>query len=144
MPAPGIGAEAAAAIDPHVQAKSDMKCVLLVDDEPVILLALKMLVEMRGWQALVARSGGEGLSLVDRADAVVTDLWMPDMDGFELLAAIRRRDENLPVIVLTAHGSERLADRAKRAGACDFVTKPFDIDEMGFAIERVLEGAPGR
>ncbi|HYG67763.1 MAG TPA: sigma-54 dependent transcriptional regulator, partial [Anaeromyxobacteraceae bacterium] len=67
------------------------------------------------------------------------DFSMPEMDGMELLRAIRERDERLPVILLTAHGSERLAVRAIRAGAYEYVTKPFDVDEMLLALDRALE-----
>jgi two-component system response regulator AtoC len=116
-----------------------MARVLLVDDEPSVRAALKELVEGRGWEPLVARSGVEALDLVDRADAVVTDFSMPEMDGMQLLRSVRDRDETLPVILLTAHGSERLAVRAIKAGAYEYVTKPFDVDEMLLALERALE-----
>ncbi len=116
-----------------------MPRVLLVDDEPSVRAALKELVQGRGWEPLLARSGAEALELVDRADAVVTDFSMPEMDGMELLRAVRERDESLPVILLTAHGSERLAVRAIKAGAYEYVTKPFDVDEMLLALGRALE-----
>jgi two-component system response regulator AtoC len=116
-----------------------MARVLLVDDEPSVRAALKELVQARGWEPLVARSGAEALELVDRADAVVTDFSMPEMDGLELLRAVRERDESLPVILLTARGSERLAVRAMKAGAYEYVPKPFDVDEMLLAIGRALE-----
>jgi two-component system response regulator AtoC len=116
-----------------------MARVLLVDDEPSVRAALKELVLSRGWEPLVARSGAEALELVERADAVVTDFSMPEMDGMELLRAVHERDGSLPVILLTAHGSERLAVRAIRAGAYEYVTKPFDVDEMQVALARALE-----
>jgi two-component system response regulator AtoC len=116
-----------------------MARVLLVDDEPSVRAALKELVEGRGWEPLVARSGGEALELLDRADAVVTDFSMPGMDGMELLRAVHDRDESLPVILLTAHGSERLAVRAIKAGAYEYVTKPFDVDEILLALGRAVE-----
>ncbi len=116
-----------------------MSRVLLVDDESSVRAALKELVQGRGWEPVVASSGAEALELVDRVDAVVTDFSMPEMDGMDLLRAIRERDESLPVILLTAHGSERLAVRAIRAGAYEYVPKPFDVDEMGLALTRALE-----
>jgi two-component system response regulator AtoC len=116
-----------------------MARVLLVDDEPSVRAALRELVQGRGWEPLLARSGAEALDLVDRADAVVTDFSMPGMDGMELLRAMHERDESLPVILLTAHGSERLAVRAIKAGAYEYVPKPFDVDEMLVALERALE-----
>src|SRR5512138_874163 len=116
-----------------------MPRVLLVDDEPSVRAALKELVEGRGWEPLVARSAAEALEVVDRADAVVTDFSMPEMDGMELLRTLHERDATLPVILLTAHGSERLAVRAIRAGAYEYVPKPFDVDEMTLALARALE-----
>src|SRR5687767_14193283 len=64
---------------------------------------------------------------------------MPGMDGLELVAAIAARDASLPVLLLTAHGSERVAVEAVKAGAYDYLTKPFDIDEVAVVIERALE-----
>jgi two-component system response regulator AtoC len=116
-----------------------MPRVLLVDDEPAVRAALKELVQGRGWEPLVAASAAEALAMVDRADAVVTDFSMPGMDGLELLRTLHERDESLPVILLTAHGSERLAVRAIRAGAYEYVPKPFDVDEMQLALGRALE-----
>jgi CheY-like chemotaxis protein len=63
-----------------------MARVLLVDDEASVRFALKELVQARGWEPLVARSAAEALELVERADAVVTDFLMPEMDGMELVA----------------------------------------------------------
>jgi two-component system response regulator AtoC len=116
-----------------------MARVLLVDDEPSVRVALQELVEERGWEPLIAPSGQKALDLLDRADAVVTDFSMPEMDGMELLRAIRERDQSLPVILLTARGSERLAVRAIKAGAYEYVPKPFDVDEMSQALGRALE-----
>ncbi len=116
-----------------------MPRVLLVDDEPAMLYALKELARSRGLEPVLARSGEEALRNLDNVDAVVTDFAMPGMDGLELLRAIRERDALLPVIVLTAQGSERIAVRAMKDGAQDYVTKPFDIDEMGATLDRALE-----
>jgi DNA-binding NtrC family response regulator len=113
--------------------------LLLVDDEPAMLFALKELAKQRRHEAVIARSATEALAQLEGADAVVTDYAMPEVDGIELLQAIRERDQSLPVILLTAQGSERTAVRAMKAGAYEYVTKPFDIEEMGLIIERALE-----
>jgi len=88
---------------------------------------------------ITARSGDEALGKLDDADAVVTDLAMPGMTGLELIAQIAQRDPALPVILLTAHGSERIAVAAMKQGAYDYLTKPFDIDEVAVLTERALE-----
>src|SRR5258708_32565463 len=61
------------------------------------------------------------------------------MEGVQFLKSVVERDASLPVILLTAHGSERIAVRAMKTGAYEYVTKPFDIDEMGLVIDRALE-----
>lgn len=116
-----------------------MGSVLLVDDEAGSLYALKKVVRASGQEVVLASSGAEALTRLDGVDAVVTDLSMPGMDGLALLEAIRERDDTLPVIMLTAHGSERIAIRAIRAGAYEYVTKPFDIDEITTVIARAVE-----
>lgn len=118
------------------------KRVLLVDDEPVILVALAMLVQMRGWTPLVAHTGAEALALVGSADVVVTDYCMPQMNGLELLRAIREGGRRTPVVLLTGHGSAGFAERAREAGAFTIVAKPFDVDRVALAIERALELTP--
>src|SRR5262249_931330 len=86
-----------------------LSTVLLVDDEPGVLFTLSELLVERGHRVLSARSGDEALGKLDEADAVLTDLSMPGMDGLELMGHIGQRDGALPVILLTAHGSERVA-----------------------------------
>jgi DNA-binding NtrC family response regulator len=116
-----------------------MARVLLVDDEPGVLFALGELVERRGHDVLAVASGAAALSNLDGIDVVVTDYSMPGMDGLELLDAVRAHDSTLPVIVLTAHGSERTAVRAMKQGAYEYLAKPFDNDEVAHAIDRAVE-----
>ncbi len=116
-----------------------MSCVLLVDDEPGVLFTLSELLHERGHKVVTARSGVEALTKLDEAEAVLTDLSMPKMDGLELMSQIGARDPQLPVILLTAHGSERVAVAAMKQGAYDYLSKPFDIDEVAVVIERALE-----
>jgi two-component system response regulator AtoC len=116
-----------------------LSTVLLVDDEPGVLFTLSELLTERGHRVLTARSGPEGLGKLDEADAVLTDLSMPGMDGLELMGHVVQRDPALPVLLLTAHGSERVAVAAMKQGAYDYLTKPFDIDEIAVVIERALE-----
>src|SRR5262249_34585790 len=113
--------------------------VLLVDDEPGVLFTLSELLTERGHRVIEARSGDDALRKLDEADTVLTDLSMPGMDGLELVSHIVQRDATLPVILLTAHGSERVAVSAMKQGAYDYLKKPFDIDEVAVVIERALE-----
>src|SRR5262249_49751233 len=113
--------------------------VLLVDDEPGVLFTLSELLTERGHRVIEAKSGEEALRKLDEADTVLTDLAMPGMDGLELVGHIVQRDATLPVILLTANGSERGAFAAMKQGAYDSLAKPFDIDEVAVVIERALE-----
>ena len=116
-----------------------MSSVLLVDDEPGVLFTLSEVLSERGHRVVTARSGEEALGKLDDADAVLTDLSMPGMDGLELMTQIVQRDATLPVVLLTAHGSERVAVAAMKQGAYHYLAKPFDIDEVAVVLERALE-----
>ncbi len=113
--------------------------VLVVDDDPGVLFTLQEVLESRGFAVRTAASGEAALGLVDGVDVVVSDLAMPGMDGMALLAAVRERDPSLPVIIITAHGSERVAVQAIRAGAFDYLHKPFAIDEVAIVVARAAE-----
>ncbi|MBA3456241.1 MAG: sigma-54-dependent Fis family transcriptional regulator [Deltaproteobacteria bacterium] len=116
-----------------------MSTILLVDDEPGVLFTLSEVLTDRGHRVVSARSGPDALTKLDEADTVLTDLSMPGMDGLELMAQVVQRDPTLPVILLTAHGSERVAVAAMKQGAYHYLAKPFDIDEVSVVIERALE-----
>jgi two-component system response regulator AtoC len=117
-----------------------MARVLIVDDDASMLAALSALLRAAGHQAFVAQSGKEALSLLDGGiEAVVTDYSMPGMNGVELIQFVQQRDETLPTILLTAHGSEAVEARAMKAGAYQYVTKPVEIDNLSLVVERALE-----
>jgi DNA-binding NtrC family response regulator len=116
-----------------------MSRILVVDDDSGMLASLRGLFRSRGQEAVVARSGQEALDQLAGVDAVVTDFAMPGMDGVQLVQAIHDRDESLPVILLTAHGSERVAVQAMKSGAYDYLTKPFDAEEFSVVVDRALE-----
>jgi len=114
--------------------------VLLVDDEPGVRFALTEVLCDRGYRVVTAGSGAQALGLLDGVDVVVTDFSMPGMDGLELVSQIAARAPALPVILLTAHGSENLIRLACARGACGCLSKPFDIDEIARVIERIRGG----
>jgi DNA-binding NtrC family response regulator len=116
--------------------------ILLVDDDPSVLFALSEVLESRGHHVVTASGGAEALSRVDidaAFELVITDLSMPGMNGLELLEKIRARDVTLPVIMITAHGSEKAAVDAMKRGAYDYIAKPFDNDEVSYSVDRALE-----
>jgi two-component system response regulator AtoC len=125
--------------------------VLVVDDDPAVGKVLGALLRQDGITAQVASSGAEALQALEDQpfEVVVTDVRMPGMDGMELLAEIKRRWPELPVVMLTAFGTVQLAVEAMKAGAAEFVLKPFDRQEILFVIRKALssydraaEGAP--
>jgi CheY-like chemotaxis protein len=117
-----------------------MTTVLLVDDDPGVRFALTEVLRDRGYGVIAACSGAEALTALAGVDVVVTDLSMPGMDGLELVTQIAARAPKLPVILLTAHGSEQMGRIASSRGACGCLSKPFDIDEIARVIERVIDG----
>ncbi len=115
--------------------------VLAVDDRSDSLNFLREYVlEPNGYRMIQARDGSDALNLVlsKKVDLIISDLVMPKMGGLELLEALRDRDIDIPVILMTFHGSEGTAVRAFRLGARDYIIKPFAIDEMLNAIDRAL------
>jgi len=92
-----------------------------------------------GLEVEQAGSSEEALKLVDRADLILTDLRLPGLSGLELLAALRRQDSHTPVVVMTAFGSIENAVEAMKAGAVDFLPKPFSLDHLMTVVTKALE-----
>ena len=116
--------------------------VLVVDDEPGIRVALKGLLDKQGYEVVLAASGDEAIASLARepCDLVLVDLALGrGKSGLDVLAASRAAHPGTPVILMTAHGSEKVAVQAMKAGAHDYVPKPFDNDEMRMVVERALE-----
>ena len=114
--------------------------VLIVDDEPNVRRVLGTLLEQADWATTRAESGEQALDLVraQDPDIVITDLKMPGMDGMELLGRIRTSFPEIPVIMLTAHGTVTNAVEAMKLGAHDFITKPFDRDDVVQLVRKAL------
>ena len=119
--------------------------VLVVDDEPRIRRIVEMALGDRGYRVLTAPSaeGARDVLERERVDAVITDLQLPGRSGLELLSEIRRTDSGLPVILITAYGTVESAVEAIKAGAFDYVLKPFGVDELEALVERALDARPG-
>jgi len=115
--------------------------VLVIDDDASLRFALEAVLGDAGLTVEACASGPDGLLAFEArgADAVLTDLAMPEMDGLRVLERLRAQDPGVPVLMLTAHGSERVAVTAMKAGAYDYLPKPFDPDEVALAIKRAIE-----
>jgi len=114
--------------------------VLIVDDERAIRLSLTGLLEKEGYDVVAAASYDEALAAVEAGvDLVLTDLALgKGGGGLEVLRAAKQQREGTPVVMITAHGSEKVAVLAMKAGADDYVPKPFDNDEIRLLVGRLL------
>lgn len=115
--------------------------VLIVDDEKVILDLTAIILRNRGYQVFTALSAREGLEVIEREvpELVLLDYMMPDMDGLTALKEIRRRYPETYVIMFTGKGSEEIAVELMKAGASDYILKPFNNQDLVDRIESVLK-----
>jgi two-component system response regulator AtoC len=114
--------------------------VLIVDDDAALRKVLGALLGQAGIASVEAASGREALLILQSRliDAVVADLRMPEMDGMDLVSYVASGWPDVPVVMLTAHGTVALAVEAMRRGAADFVLKPFDREEVLFVVQKAL------
>ena len=115
--------------------------ILIVDDEPEMATVIGQALTRRSYRAVQVNSADAAWDLLEREDfdVVVTDINMKGMSGVELTDRIAKNRKDLPVIVITAFGSLETAIATLRAGAFDFITKPFDIDQLVLAVERAVQ-----
>ncbi|MBX3130223.1 MAG: sigma-54-dependent Fis family transcriptional regulator [Polyangiaceae bacterium] len=118
-----------------------MRRVLVVDDEENLRLVLRTLLKRNGYEVETAGSGEEALGLVDSfgPDVVLTDVRMPRMGGLDLLATLKAKGNDATVIVMSAYGNTDQAIEALKAGAYDYVQKPFKPDEIVLALRKAEE-----
>ncbi len=119
----------------------DKKQVLIVDDEPNLRKILAAQLSRDGYDVLTAEDGEQGLAMLreHHIDLVVTDLKMPKVDGMTLLREALREDPGLPIVMITAHGTVDTAVEALKTGAFDYLTKPFDKDEVRQIVAKALK-----
>lgn len=115
--------------------------ILIIDDEEHMCWALARAMRQEGYEAVTATGGREGLALLNRegASLVILDLKMPDISGLEVLEQIKKSQPRLPVIMITAHGTIQTAIEAMKIGAADYITKPFDLDELKIVVKKTLQ-----
>jgi DNA-binding NtrC family response regulator len=115
------------------------KRILVVEDEEKLRRVLELQLISAGFDVDKAATAEEGLKIVDRADMVLTDLRLPNIDGQQFLAMIRRQNTHVPVVMMTAYGSVETAVEAMKAGATDFLLKPFSLDHLMQVVHKALE-----
>lgn len=120
---------------------SEQKRILVVDDEPNIRRILQAAFEKVGIKSTVAEDGHAALAQLAQSefDCVLTDVTMPGMSGYELLNHIKARNADLPVVIMTAYGTIPQAVQAIRDGAFEYVTKPFDLDNLKKIVTSAME-----
>jgi two-component system response regulator HydG len=143
-PAPGAGAGSASgggganggALPPHARPRA-----LVVDDDPGVRYTLREILESEGLEVAEAEDGAAALARIPelRPDLVLTDLRMPRIDGMELLRRVAAQAPAPRVVLITAHGSERQAVEAMKAGAYDYFRKPFETGELLAVVRRAVE-----
>lgn len=113
--------------------------ILIVEDEDKLRRVLQLQLQASGYEVEQAGTAEDALRLVDRVNLVLTDLRLPGMDGLELVSLIRRQNALLPVVVMTAFGTIENAVEAMKAGAVDFLLKPFSLDHLTAVVAKALE-----
>ncbi|CAN5260518.1 hypothetical protein BH18ACT4_BH18ACT4_00400 [soil metagenome] len=121
-----------------------MKRVLVVDDEPDILLLLCLNLEAAGHEVLLAADGERALQRIeaDKPDAVVLDVMMPVLDGWGVLESLARRPAPPPVLIVSAKTAAADIVHAVHLGASDYLTKPFDAEVLLSAVDHLLTRTP--
>ncbi|TVP56361.1 MAG: sigma-54-dependent Fis family transcriptional regulator [Gemmatimonadales bacterium] len=118
-----------------------MAQILIIDDHDTMREGLELLLRRRGHRTFAAENGVRGLDMLEEhgAELVITDLKMAQMDGLEVLQAVRERFPETEVLVITAYGTIEKAVEAMKLGAADFLTKPFSSEQFGVKVDRLLE-----
>lgn len=117
------------------------KQILIADDDPSIRLLLRNFLEGEGYDTTEAKSGGEVLRMLPQAtpDLMILDLKMPEWDGIEVMKKLGEQNLKVPVLLMTAHGTSNSAIQAIQAGAFDYITKPFELDDVLLTLRRFFE-----
>ncbi|MDV5247105.1 MULTISPECIES: response regulator transcription factor [Shewanella] len=119
------------------------KKILIVDDHPVVILALKIILEQNNFNIIGETNNGvDALRLIKELspDAVILDIGIPQLDGLEVIDRSRRLNNNPPILVLTAQPSKHFVSRCIQAGASGFVSKQKDLTEVTGALKAILSG----
>lgn len=120
--------------------KRPSELILIVDDERRIRESIRSILQDEGYSVLEAADGQEGLgkAAADKPDCILLDIWMPGMDGIEVLTSLKQMDPDLPVVIMSGHGNIETAVKASKLGAYDFLEKPLSIDKLILVIRNAL------
>ena len=115
--------------------------ILIIDDDTSLRRVLEYNLQEAGYQVIPASSGEEGLRLFGEESPalVITDMKMPGMDGLQVLKAVKKRSPETLVMIITAFGTVDIAVEAMKLGAYDYITKPFNRDELRLTVDKALQ-----
>ena len=118
-----------------------MKSVLVIDDDPLIRKTLSSYLSKKGFEALVAEDGEEGILKYEEhiPDLVILDIRLPDVDGLEVLGRIREKNPNASIIIMTAYDDMKTTIEAIKSGAFEYLVKPLDYVELGLTIDKAFQ-----
>jgi len=117
-----------------------MSKILIVDDEPNILLSLEFLFKKEGYQVFIARDGAEALELVERSlpQAIILDIMMPKVDGYEVCQYLKQKHAEMKIIFLTAKSKEQDMAKGLEMGADLYLTKPFSNKNLVSKVKELI------
>jgi DNA-binding NtrC family response regulator len=115
--------------------------VLVVDDEQDVLQTLKSMLDELNFNPLIAQNGDKAMEIIEKnnIDVVLSDIYMPETDGFELLKNVRAFDKEIVFLMITGKPTIETAVQSIREGAYDYITKPFDMEDLRIKINRCIE-----
>jgi len=117
------------------------KTILIVDDEEGICKSLGDILVDEGYNVLTANSGEEAIKILDEElpSLVLLDIWLPGIDGMEVLETIKNLHAQLPVVMMSGHGTIETAVKATKLGAFDFIEKPLSLEKVILTLKHALE-----
>ncbi|HKI88789.1 MAG TPA: response regulator [Draconibacterium sp.] len=118
-----------------------MKRILVAEDNKLILETVALNLAREGYEVLKAMDGKECLKIVreKEIDLIITDIYMPNINGLEVISTLKEEQINIPVLVLSAAGAEDNVSKAFELGADDFMIKPFSLMELNFRVKKLLD-----
>ncbi len=120
--------------------------VLVIDDDPAILDVLRLRLQVWGYDVFLAEDAltGARMAAQESPDVILTDVWLPDASGVDLLRALTKSDPRIPIILMSAHGSVDLAVESMKQGAVDYLLKPLDYRRLKDLLASACSGETGR
>jgi DNA-binding NtrC family response regulator len=117
-----------------------MARILVVDDEPSVLDSIEQVLKMAGHKVIPAGGGSEAIRSFQKepADLLITDMFMPDQDGIQLITYFRKQLPNLPIIAITGNPKGNTLEMARKLGAAAALLKPFEVEELLYAVNGAL------